>query len=248
MAKKPEQENPLHNILINVLIPVFALSSMSKDGDKIWHIGPTWAMIVALVPPLAYGIWFFYKTKKANFFSFLGLVSVALTGGLTIYLWNEDGTVKPNAALLFGIKEACIPFVLGIAVLFSHRTKSPLMQAFLYNDTVFNIPLIEQTVAEKGTQSEYAKLLWHCTLLFACSFVISTVLNLGLSLHFLGDLDHNAANAREIYNDKVGKITFWGFLVIGVPLLVFLGGTLWRLLTGLKRITGLDQEKILLPR
>jgi hypothetical protein len=248
MTTKKEQENPLHNILINVLIPVFALSWLSKDGDKIWHIGPTYAMIVALLPPLAYGVWFFFKTKKANFFSFLGLISVILTGGLTIYLWNKDGTVKPNAALLFGIKEACIPFVLGIAVLFSHRTKSPLMQAFLYNDSVFNIPLIEQIVAEKSAQAEYAKLLWHSTLLFACSFIISTVLNLALAMHFLGGLDHNAANARELYNDKVGKITFWGFVIIGVPLLLFLGGTLWRLLTGLKRITDLDQEKILLPR
>jgi ABC-type Na+ efflux pump permease subunit len=243
-----EQENPLHNILINVLIPVFALSAMSKDGDKLWHIGATNAMIVALVPPLAYGIWFFLKTKKANFFSLLGLVSVALTGGLTIYLWNQDGTVKPNAALLFGIKEACIPFVLGFAVLFSHRTKSPLMQAFLYNDSVFNIPLIEQTVAEKSAQEPYAKLLWQSTLLFACSFGVSTVLNLVLAMHFLGDLDHQAENARELYNDSIAKITWWGFLFIGLPLLIFLGFTLWRLVSGLKRLTGLDQEKILLPR
>ena len=82
MTTKKEQENPLHNILINVLIPVFALSFMSKDGDKIWHIGATKAMMVALIPPLAYGIWFFMKTKKMNFFSLLGLISVALTGGL----------------------------------------------------------------------------------------------------------------------------------------------------------------------
>lgn len=248
MAKKPEQENPLHNVLINVLIPVFALSAMSKNGDKLWHIGATNAMIVALVPPLAYGIWFFLKTKKANFFSLLGLVSVALTGGLTIYLWNDDGTIKPNAALLFGIKEACIPFVLGFAVLFSHRTKSPLMQAFLYNDSVFNIPVIEQAVAEKGTHTEYARLLWHSTLLFACSFAVSTVLNLALAIQFLGTLDHKAADAKEQYNAGVAQITGWGFLVIGVPLLFFLGFTLWRLLSGLKRITSLDQEKILLPR
>ncbi len=248
MSTKKEQENPLHNILINVLIPVFALSFMSKDGDKIWHIGAAKAMCVALIPPLAYGIWFFVKTKKTNFFSLLGLISVALTGGLTIYLWNEDGTVKPNAGLLFGIKEACIPFVLGFAVLFSHRTSSPLLNAFLYNDSIFNIPLIEQTVAEKSAQVAYDKLLWRSTLLFACSFAISTVLNLFLALHFLGGLDHTAADAREIYNGQVAKITGWGFLVIGLPLLIFLGFTLWRLLHGLRTITGLDQEKLMLPR
>lgn len=247
-SQKKEQENPLHNILINVLIPVFALSFMSKDGDKIWHIGAAKAMIVALVPPLAYGVWFFVKTKKMNMFSLLGLVSVLLTGGLTLYLWNADGTIKPNAALLFGIKEACIPFVLGIAVLFSYRSNSPLLQAFLYNDGVFNIPHIEKTVEEKQQQSEYQKILWQSTLLFATSFMVSTVLNLFLAMHFLGQLDHTAPDAKEIYNAQVAKITGWGFLVIGAPLMIFLGFTLWHLLKNLRRITGLDNESLLLPR
>ena len=55
--------------------------------------------------PIGYGLWFFLKTRRANFFSALGLVSVLLTGGLTLYLWNDDGSVKANAGLLFGIKE-----------------------------------------------------------------------------------------------------------------------------------------------
>ena len=248
MSSKKHQENPLANILINVLIPVFALSFMSKDGDKLWHIGAAKAMYVALIPPIAYGIWYFFKTKKMNVFSLLGLLSVALTGGLTIYLWNQDGTVKPNAAILFGIKEACIPFVLGIAVLLSHRGKTPLLNAFLYNDSVFNIPLIEKSVAEKNQQDTYAKLLWQSTMLFASSFAVSAVLNLGLALHFLGQLDHTAADAKKVYNEQVGKITGWGFVVIGLPLLVVLGFTLWRLMGGLKKITGLDQDGIMMPR
>ena len=249
MSKTPSsQENPLANIVINVLIPVFALSAMSKTGDKIWHIGATNAMIVALVPPLAYGVWFFIKTRKMNVFSLLGLASVVLTGGLTVYLWNKDGTIKPNAAILFGIKEACIPFILGFVVLFSHRTKSPLLNAFIYNDGLFNVPAIELIIAEKGQQNAYAKLLWQSTLLFATSFLISTILNLYLALHFLGSLDHKAVNAKEVYNEQVGKITGSGFFIIGLPLMIFLGFTIWRLLSGLRRITGLNNEGLLLPR
>jgi hypothetical protein len=248
MSKPPPQENPLHNILINVLIPVVALSAMSKDGEKFWHIGATNAMFLALVPPLAYGIWFFIKTRQTNFFSLLGLLSVALTGGLTIYLWNHDGTVKPNAALLFGIKEGSIPLMLGIAMLISHRSSSPLLRTFLYSENIFHISLIEKTVAERGKDPEYQRLLWHSTVLFACSFLVSTVLNVLLALHFLGSLDHQAADAREIYNEKVAQITGWGFLVIGVPILVFLGFTLWHLFRGLGKITGLTQEQLMMPR
>ncbi len=236
------------NILVNVLIPVLVLSYLSKDGGRPWHLGPAKAMVVALALPVGYGIWFFLKTRKPNPFSFLGLVSVLLTGSLTLYLWNKDGTIKPNAHLWFGLKEASIPLVLGISILVSHWTPAPLLRVFLFTDAIFDIPRIERTVAEQGQQGAYRKLLLGSTLLFASSFLISTVLNFFLALHFLGGIDHRAPDARELYNVQVAKITGWGFAVIGVPVLLFLMFTMWRLLVGLRKLTGLDNEQLLHPR
>lgn len=255
--KNPQQEHPLANILINVLIPVLALSYLSKDPEfqqaigktvRPWHLGPVKALVIALLPPITYGIWFFIKTRKANFFSGLGLFSVLLTGGLTLFLWNKDGTVKENAAILFGLKEASIPFILGLAVIGSHWTKGPLLRVFLYSDSIFDIRRIEGKVEETGAQEAYQKVLLQATLLFAASFFLSTFMNFGLALYFLGDLDHLATNARETYNTQVAKLTGWGFAVIGVPILVFLFFTLRRLLKGLGEITGLKDEELLLPR
>ncbi len=251
------KENPLANILINVLIPVLALSFLSKDPElqqlmgkavRPWHIGPLNALIVALLFPITYGIWYFVKTRKFNFFSGLGLFSVLLTGGLTLFLWNEDGTVKENAALLFGLKEASIPFVLGIAIIASHWTKTPLLRAFLYSDSIFDIQGIENKVSELGKEIDYQKVLLGATLLFAMSFFVSTVMNFGLAMYFLGDLDHTAQNAREMYNAKVAKLTGYGFLVIGVPIMAFLFFTLRKLLGGLRGVTGLKDEELMMPR
>jgi hypothetical protein len=255
--KNPQQEHPLANILINVLIPVLALSYLSKDPEfqqsigkavRPWHLGPVKALMIALTLPVGYGVWFFIKNRKANFFSGLGLFSVLLTGGLTLFLWNEDGTVKPNADVLFGLKEASIPFILGLAVIGSHWTKSPLLRVFLYSDSLFDVRRIESRVEETRAHDIYQKILFQATLLFAGSFFLSTFMNFGLALYFLGDLDHMAANARETYNSQVAKLTGWGFAVIGVPILVFLFLTLRRLLKGLGRITGLKEEDLLLPR
>lgn len=251
--KNPAQEHPLANILINVLIPVLALSYLSKDAamqaePKFWHIGPFKALFIALAFPIGYGVWFFVKTRKLNFFSGLGLFSVLLTGGLTLFLWNKDGTIKEHAAVLFGLKEASIPFVLGIAIIVSHWSKTPLLRTFLYNDSIFDIPKIEKKVSELGRETDYGKVLLNATILFAVSFFLSTLMNLGMAMWFLGDLDHTAANAREIYNEKVAKITGWGFLMIGVPIMAFLYITLKKLLAGLRRITGLSDEELLMPR
>lgn len=249
----PTQEHPLANILINVLIPVLALSYLSKDPAmqdeaKLWHIGPLKALFVALIFPIGYGLWFFIKTRKMNFFSGLGLFSVLLTGGLTLFLWNKDGTVKEHAAVLFGLKEASIPFVLGLAILASHWSKTPLLRTFLYNDTIFDIPKIEKKVGELGKETDYGKVLLSATALFAASFFLSTLMNFGMALWFLGDLDYAAPNAREIYNEKIAKITWWGFLVIGVPIMVFLFFTLKKLLSGLRSITGFTDEDLMMPR
>jgi hypothetical protein len=248
MPRNAQQEHPLANILVNVLIPVLALSYLSKEGEQPWHLGPAKAMVLALALPLSYGCWFFWKRKSANPFSILGLVSVLLTGGLTVYLWNHDGTIKHNAAVLFGLKEASIPLVLGLTIVISHWTSMPLLRVFLYNDNLFDIGKIEAAVGERGQQEDYRRLLFRCTLLFAASFLISTLLNFLLALHFLGVLDPTAHDAREQYNTQVAKLTGWSFAVIGGPVLLFLLFTLWRLFVGLRRVSGLANDQLTLPR
>ncbi len=73
-------------------------------------------------------------------------------------------------------------------------------------------------------------------------------MNLALAFHFLGDLDPMSADWKQLYNKDVAKITGWGFVVIGVPLLVVSGFILWYLIAGLKRLTGLETETIMQAR
>ena len=256
-AKSTHQEHPLANILVNVLIPVLVLSYLSKDPElqeklgksaRVWHIGPFKAIVVALVLPLGYGIWHFVKVRQFNFFSGLGLFSVLLTGGLTLYLWNPDGSVKEHAGLLFGLKEAAIPLALGFGVFLSRRSDTPLLQVFLYNDAVFDIAKIEKRIEENGESSGYRGLLDQANLFFAGSFFLSAGLNLLLALWFFRGFDRAAVDALEVYNGIIGKLTGWGFAVIGVPLIVILFFILKRLLTGLSTLTGLKDEELLLPR
>ncbi len=201
---KPPQENPLTNILVNVLVPIVALTMMSDNPDtlellreqgvdvketKPWHLGPDKALIIALALPVCYGIWFFWRHRKLNFFSVIGLISVLLTGGLTLYLWQEDGSVRENAPTLFGIKEGSIPLILGLAIFGSHWTKTPLLNTFLYSPQIFDIGKIERVVEERNENEGYTKLLFTCTIFFSASFLVSTIANFFLAQHFLGDIN-----------------------------------------------------------
>jgi len=251
MSAKAKEESPLVNIIINVLLPVMVLSYMSKDAGMVeepkpWHLGPHKALLIAILIPLIYGIYHFAKTKEFNLFSGIGLISVLLTGGVTLYLWNPDGTVKPDAAFWFGLKEAVQPLILGGVVLASHWTKSPLFREFIYNEGLFDISRVEKAVEEKGIKESYAKLLFRNTLIFCASFVVSAILNMHLAQHFLGSLDFTAINAQELYNQGVAKITGWGFVVIGLPLMVIAAFIIFKHSKDLQKLTGLPKEDVLL--
>jgi len=244
-----QEENPLMNIILNVLAPVLILSYCSKDGDSAWHFGPQKAMLIALAVPICYGIWHFVQYKKFNIFSAVGIGNVLLTGIISIYLYsNDDPSVRQNAPLLFGIKEAVQPLILGSLFLITHRSKNPLFNVFVYNDGIFDHSRINKSIRKNEKTAELSQLLWSSTLLFFGSFILSSIMNMGLAYYFLGDLDPKAGNWKELYNQDVAKITGWGFAVIGLPLLLIGGFIIFRMVKGLKELTGLDNEEILQAR
>ena len=243
-GKAGKHENPLANIMVNVLIPVIALSLLSKEEGKLWHIGPLWGMIVAVAFPVIYGIYDLISNQKMNFFSILGVASILLTGGITLYVWNEDGTVKPNAAFLFAIKEATIPITFGMAILTSHWTTKPLVRVFIYTSELFNVERIEEYVQERKKTVDYQKLLFSTTVIIAGSFFLSAILNYGLAMHFLVGSEHS----RIAYNVAIGKLTGWGFLVIGLPSILISLVAMWRLIKCLQKITGLESQEIFVKR
>lgn len=241
---KKQQDNPLANIMWNVLIPIVALSFLGKNGDKFWQVGPMIGMCIAVSLPVIYGTHHLIKTKKPNFFSILGVVSILLTGGIAIMAYQDNGTVDEQAPSWFALKEGAIPFVFGVTILISHWTKTPLVRVFLYNPDFFNIPAIEKRIKANETCEGYKKLILSGTLLLAGSFFLSMVMNYFLAIYFLS----GNTGSQEDFNDGVAQLTFWGFAVIGLPMMVILMITMWRFVSQLKVLTGMENEEILLPR
>ncbi|MGJ8654916.1 MAG: VC0807 family protein [Akkermansiaceae bacterium] len=243
--KKPD--NSLLDIVVNVIAPVMILSYMSKEEGKFWHLGPVTAMAIALILPLAFGIWHFIKHKKLNLFSCVGLFAILLTGLITIYLFYNEAS-RPHVGIIFGIKEAIQPLVIGSLFLITHKMTSPLLNTFLYNDALFDVKRIEKSVKTNEKQPDYKALLWKCSLIMFGSFCVSAVANMALSLYFFKGLSPTIENWKVEYNEIVGKITGWGFLVIGAPFFFVMAFILYFMLNGLKKLTGLDTEEILVGR
>lgn len=225
-----KRENLLLNLVCNIAVPALILSKLSGPT----RLGPVYALVVALLFPLGYGVWDFLRRREANFVSIIGFVSVLCTGGLGLLHVGGFG---------FAVKEAAVPAVIGLAVLASLKTKRPLVHTFLYNPQVIDSERVDARLAERGTRPGFDRLMASSSYFLAFSFAVSAVLNFGLARYLL-----RAPAGTEEFNAQLARMHVLSWPVIVVPSMAMTMFALWRLLTGLKTLTGLTTEEILHPQ
>ena len=112
----------------------------------------------------------------------------------------------------------------------------------LYNPQVFDVEKIEKELKIRDTKSEFKKLLTKCTWLLAATFLLSAVLNYYLSKAIVVTEPFVDANA---FNNEIGEMMTWSYLVIIAPCMLVSGYALWTLIKGIKALTGLNMESAL---
>ncbi|MGK2915651.1 MAG: VC0807 family protein, partial [Porticoccaceae bacterium] len=115
----------LINLVFNIVLPTLILTQLSSDH----RLGPTAALVLALAFPVAYGLWDLRVRRKFNLLSGLGVISVLLTGGISLL------HLDPR---YLAIKEAAVPGIFGLLTLISLRTRYPLVRTLLFNDNVMD--------------------------------------------------------------------------------------------------------------
>ncbi|MDB6004394.1 MAG: hypothetical protein JWR15_1381 [Prosthecobacter sp.] len=223
-----KQPHPLLDLGLTVILPSIALEKLSAPE----RLGPLWALIVALLLPLGFGIWCYTQKRGLNFFSVLGLIAVIVTGVLG--LWQLNAT-------WFAAKEAMFPIFLGIAFPLSHRWGKPLINEMLLNPQVINQPALHRALDTPEKHHSFALLLKKASWGMAGTMLLSSASNFALALYLLGD----KAPGSEEYTKAIGRLNWGGFLVIGIPLLgVTLGLLLW-LLRSITKLTGLERDDLM---
>jgi len=139
----------------------------------------------------------------------------------------------------FAVKEASIPLLMGLAVVISMKTKTPLVRTLLYNDKVIDVERVDKELTARDNHAAFARLLVATTWTLAMSFLLSAALNFGLAIYLL----KSPAGTPE-FNQELGKMTALSYPVIVIPCMAVTLIALWRLLSGIKKLTGLEFETI----
>ena len=222
-----KQKGFLANIAFNIVIPVVILSKFNGEHA----LGPMWSIVVALAFPIAYGIWELKDSGKVNPLSILGIVSVFLTGGISLLKLDPK---------FIAIKEATIPALIGIMVILSQRSRYPLVNLFLFNEQVIDVPLIKGIIHERGLDAEFARKLRNVSYIIASSFFLSSVLNYVLAKWIMV-----SPAGTEAYTEELAKMTALSYPVIALPSMVVLFAGLWYMMTQLRNMTGLKLEDMM---
>lgn len=223
----PKRENMLVNLLLNIVIPTVILTKFSGSEQ----LGPQMGIVIALAFPIVYGVKDYFRAQKINFFSALGVFSVAMTGGMSLL------EIDPK---YIAIKEAAVPAIFGLATLISLKTRYPLVKTFLYNDLVMATDRIEAALLERNNKADFEKTLVNASWMLAGSFLLSSILN-----YILARVILVSQPGTEAFNAELGKMTALSFPVIAVPAMIIMMFALFYLFRNIKRLTNLELEEII---
>lgn len=229
-APSKEQPHPLTDLLLTVILPSVVLESMSKPE----RLGPAWALVVALIMPIGFGIYCFVKKRGLNFFSILGFVAVVVTGGLGLLNLSSGW---------FAAKEAAFPVFLGLAFPLSFYWKKPLVNELLLNPQVINHTALNAALDSGEKQSAFQALLRRASWALAGTMFLSAIANAWMILLFL----EGKTPGTEEYIKAIGRQNWVGFLVIGLPMMATLMLLLFWMLGRIQKLTGLDRADLMSP-
>ncbi len=222
--ERPKNQGFLGNLAFNIIIPVFIMSYASSED----YLGPAWSIVAALAFPLVYGLFDLRQSGKINGFSVLGVISVLLTGGISL--------LKLPAEYI-AIKEAAIPALIGIAVVITQFSEKPLVKLLILNDQIINWPQLNKVLDAKGKQGEFRRKVANSSYIVAASFFLSSALN-----YILAKIILVSEPGTTAYTEELGRMTAISYPVIVIPSMILLIAALWYLFAQIRKITGHDLD------
>lgn len=226
-TQTPKQNNLLLELLFNIAAPSLILMKLSEPE----YLGTVGALILALAFPIGYGLYDFVKNRAFNFFSLLGFVSTLLTGGIGLFELDVEW---------LAIKEAAIPAAIGIVVLASGFMGKPLIAKLILNPMVFNLPLIYDTLAEKGETARFKSKVNRANHYLAMTSVFSATMNYLLAKWIVT----SPAGTVE-FNQQLGEMTALSYPVIAIPSTIMLIVIMIHVAKVITTLTGLKFEQVL---
>jgi hypothetical protein len=195
--------DPLMDILINVILPSLTLEFLSEPQ----RLGPTKALLLSILLPCFFILHSWIKGHTLNRFSLLGLATLLITGGLGLLQLS---------VFWFALKESFFPIILGLLFPFTAKNKKPLFTELILQPNLFDLSSISKKIKEFNLEHQYQKLISKYSWFLALITFGSAALNFTLAYWLL----NGKTSGSTEFTQALGRLTWTGYLIIGIPLLL----------------------------
>ena len=247
--KNRNTENPLYSLCFNILIPVVFLRNGTNWIDKIliYFHGEDWTyqypklvdsspivFFIALLFPVIYFFYDYYKRRNMNLISVLGFVNILLTGGIGVF--GAKFSLSKN---WFILKEGSLPLLIGIIFMIMSKYKKSSFNRILLNDILFDNDKIRNSIKE-GMQDQFEIIVKRTGHYFIAGFFISCIIQFILASIIV------VSNPGEpSFNKEVSTMTWVSYIAVLLPTLLIVGKGYLGLISGIERITGLKKDEFI---
>lgn len=244
-----EKENPLISICFNIFIPVLILKNGDNWIHEILHLLDiaelpvqfldainlsSMAFLIALIFPVAYFIYDFFKRKNVNVISILGFINVLLTGGIGIF--GERFGLSKN---WFIVKEGALPSLIGLGLIILRKLRKNSFNKILLNDIIFDNHKINSSIKYEE-QNEFETIVHRAGSHFIVGLFMSSFIQF-----ILASLIVTSNPGESLFNEQVATMTWVSFLAVFVITMSIVGKGYLGLISGIEKITGLKKEDFL---
>lgn len=212
------------NIALNLVLPVLIL----MRGGAVLGWPALLVLLLAVAFPLGWGMFELVWRGRYNMYSLVGLAGVVMTGGI--------GILQLPARWL-AVKEAGVPFMIGLGVVLSGILRRPVVGSLL--ESVVDWERVHASLQARGAMASYQRLLSVATYAVAASFFLSAVLNWVLARSLV-----ESAPGTDAFNEEYGRLTLLSYPIIAGPTLLVLWLACAWLIVRLKRLSGLPLRQL----
>jgi len=214
----------LPELLATVVIPTVVLVGFTGED---W-LGPRLGLVVALAPPIAWGVYSMVRERKVSALAVIALVSVLLTGSV--------GLLELDPAW-FALKEAVIPLVLGGLTMATASTRFALLPVLF--ERVLDSDRVEEALDDRGREV-FDAASRRGTLIAGAIVAASAVVSWGLARIVV-----TSPSGSEAFASELGTHTTLSFLVVGIPTTLATAWVLRDVLLKLEQLVDVDVETLL---
>ena len=234
-----KRENPIFNILFNIVIPVVILRNGS---DWLYYIetnalninNDSITFLIAILFPCIYFVHDLKQRKDINFIAIIGFINVLLTGGIGIF-GGELGLSKN----WFIIKEGSLPLIIGLILWGISKYKRAIFNSVLLNDIIFDTDKIRNSLSG-NKKSTLDNLSHNAGAYLIIGFFMSSIIQFILASQII------TSNPGEPnFNKEVSTMTWVSYVAVFLPTVLIVGRGLLKLINGIENLTGMEKEDFL---